>query len=377
VKVGTAEGRQMGTKGWAAGGAAALFGGAALAWLARDLPRAMGAKPSGEREARVAASPQFRDGKFRNSIPTLTVPSNGAKLLHDAVLGGQRRRPTSFIPVVSEPPAESAEGLHLTWYGHASVLVEIEGSRVLFDPIWSDRCSPSQQVGPKRMHRPPVPLAELPNLDAIVISHDHYDHLDMATVDELVRTQQAPFVVPLGVGAHLDAWDVPADRIIELDWHDEVTLGGVRLVCTAARHFSGRGLQRDGTLWASWVVASATRRVFYTGDSGYFDGYAEIGAQHGPFDATLVQIGAYGDAWPHIHMFPEEGVAAHLDVRGGLMIPVHWATFTLAFHAWSEPVDRVWTEAKARGVRLAVPRPGQRVDVDAPPAVDGWWQDVA
>lgn len=355
---------------------AAFLGGAALAWLARDVPRAMGGKPRGDRAARVQASPQFRDGKFRNSIPTLTVPSNGAKLLHDAFFGGQVRRPAGPIPVVTDRLAPATDGLHVTWYGHASALVEIEGRRILFDPIWSDRCSPSQQVGPKRLHRPPVALADLPQLDAIVISHDHYDHLDMETVDELVRRQEAPFVVPLGVGAHLDRWGVPADRIVELDWRDEYTVDGVRLVCTAARHFSGRGVQRDATLWASWIVAGPTRKLFYTGDSGYFDGYAEIGERHGPFDATLIQIGAYGDAWPHIHMFPEEGVAAHADLRGGLMIPVHWATFNLAFHAWSEPVDRVWVEAKARGVRLAVPRPGQRVDVDAPPAVDPWWESA-
>ncbi|WP_027347255.1 MBL fold metallo-hydrolase [Hamadaea tsunoensis] len=367
----------MSKRGWGIAAGAAVAGGA-LAWLAREIPRAMGGDAlAGERGRRVRHSPQWRDGQFRNTIPTLSMPSNGAKLLHDAVLGGQRRHPSQPVPLVRADPAADAAGLHITWYGHASSLVEIEGARILLDPIWSERCSPTQHVGPKRLHEPPVSLASLPPLDAVVISHDHYDHLDMSTIEALVRLQDAPFVVPLGVGAHLEAWDVPAERIIELDWNDEVTLGGVRLICSAARHFSGRGLKRDGTLWASWVLRSANRRVFYTGDSGYFDGYAEIGRRHGPFDAALVQVGAYGDAWPHIHMFPEEGVAAHLDVQGGVMIPVHWATFNLAFHAWSEPVERVWAEAKARDVRLAVPRPGQRLDVDAPPPVDPWWQDVA
>lgn len=364
-------------RGWGAAGALALLGGAALAWLGRDVPKAMGGRLEGERAERVRRSPQWHDGRFHNEIPTLTMPSNGAKLAHDAFFGGQIRRPKHAIPVVDATPAASADGLHITWYGHASALVESEGSRVLLDPIWSDRCSPSKEVGPKRLHRPPVALADLPRLDAIVISHDHYDHLDMVTVQELTRLQDAPFVVPLAVGTHLAAWGVPEDRIVELDWNEDVTLGNLHLTCTAARHFSGRGVKRDGTLWASWVIATGTRKVFYTGDSGYFDGYARIGAQHGPFDATLIQIGAYGDAWPHIHMFPEEGVAAHLDVQGGLMIPVHWATFNLAFHDWSEPVDRVWREAKARDVRLAVPRPGERIDVDVPPAVDGWWQAVA
>jgi L-ascorbate metabolism protein UlaG (beta-lactamase superfamily) len=360
-----------------AAGAVAGPGATALAWLGQHVLRAMGGKITGERAERVRRSPQWHDGRFHNTIPTLTTPSNTAKMLHDAFFGGQIRRPKHDIPIVNAAPSASADGLHITWYGHASTLVEIEGARILIDPIWSDRSSPSQHVGPKRLHRPPIALDQLPALDAIVISHDHYDHLDMATVQELTRTQDAPFVVPLGVGAHLEAWRVPADRIIELDWHEDIQLGGLHLVCTAARHFSGRGLKRDGTLWASWVIEAGSRKVFYTGDSGYFDGYAEIGAQHGPFDATLIQIGAYGDAWPHIHMFPEEGVAAHIDVRGGLMIPVHWATFNLAFHDWSEPVDRVWREAKDRNVRLAVPRPGERIDVDTPPPVDGWWQAIA
>jgi L-ascorbate metabolism protein UlaG (beta-lactamase superfamily) len=257
------------------------------------------------------------------------------------------------------------------------VLVEIEGARVLLDPVWSDRCSPTPGIGPKRLHPMPVALADLPRVDAIVISHDHYDHLDMPTIQALTRSQQAPFLVPLGVGAHLERWGVPATRIIELDWDERATVAGVEFIATAARHFSGRGFTRDETLWASWVIKGPNRKAFYSGDTGYFPGFKQIGEEHGPFDVTLVQIGAYGDEWPDIHMFPEDGVATHIDVKGGVMIPVHWATFNLALHAWPEPADRAWREAKARDVKLAVPRPGERVDVDNPPAVDGWWQQIA
>jgi L-ascorbate metabolism protein UlaG (beta-lactamase superfamily) len=179
------------------------------------------------------------------------------------------------------------------------------------------------------------------------------------------------------VGAHLSEWGVPADRIVELDWDEGTTIAGLRLTATAAQHFSGRAFTRNNTLWASWVIAGPRHRVFYTGDSGYFDGYAAIGSGYGPFDATLVQIGAYGVHWPDIHMFPEEAVQAHLDLQGELLVPVHWCTFNLAFHDWAEPVDRLWQEAKARGVRLAVPRPGQTVDVADPPAVDDWWRAIA
>ncbi|WP_036375092.1 MBL fold metallo-hydrolase [Micromonospora sp. ATCC 39149] len=360
-------------------GFAALAG---LAWAVRDVPAALGGRITGARAERAARSPQFRDGIFHNRASTRTMAgAPDRSLVRELIFGKQKRRPSVAVPLLrpADSPATAAteRELGVVWYGHASALIEIEGHRVLVDPVWSDRCSPSALVGPHRLHEPPVGLHELPAVDAIVISHDHYDHLDMATVRALTAGQSAPFLVPLGVGAHLDRWGVPEQRIIELDWSESHRVGGLTITATAAQHFSGRGLRRDGTLWSSWVVAGVHRKVFYTGDSGYFDGYAEIGAEHGPFDVTLMQIGAYDRAWPSIHMFPEEAVTAHLDVRGGLLLPVHWATFNLALHDWSEPVDRLWAEAKARDVRLAVPRPGERVVVDAPPPVDGWWQSIA
>ena len=359
-------------------GTAGLAALAGLAWVARDVPAALGGRLSGARAERAARSPQFRDGTFHNRAGTRTMVADpGRNLLRELIFGKQKRRPTAPVPLLRPSAPQATDELAIIWYGHASSLVEIEGRRVLLDPMWSDRCSPSGVVGPRRLHEPPVRLDELPPLDAILISHDHYDHLDMATVQALTAGQSAPFLVPLGVGAHLDRWGVPAERIIELDWAESHRVAGLEITATPAQHFSGRGLRRDGTLWSSWVVAGSRRRVFYTGDSGYFDGYAAIGAEHGPFDATLIQIGAYDQAWPTIHMFPEEAVDAHQDLRGGLLIPVHWATFNLALHDWSEPVNRLWAEAKARDVQLAVPRPGERVVVADPPAVDGWWQAIA
>jgi L-ascorbate metabolism protein UlaG (beta-lactamase superfamily) len=358
---------------------AILAGTAALAyWVAKDIPRQMGAKASGARLARMEASPQYADGQFQNSVPSsVMAPMSRSDMFSAFMRDRERRHPRLPIPVVHEAPVRDAEGLHVTWLGHSSALVEIEGHRVLLDPVWSERCSPSALVGPKRMHEPPVALRDLPPLDAVVISHDHYDHLDMPTIQNLADLQGAPFLVPLGVGAHLERWGVPSTRIIELDWNETHKIGGLEFVSTAARHFSGRGFARNETLWSSWVINGPTRKVFYSGDTGYFPGFADVGAEHGPFDVTLVQVGAYADGWPDIHMTPEDGVAAHLDVRGGLMIPVHWGTFVLAMHEWPEPADRTWQEAKARDVRLAVPRPGERVDVDNPPAVDGWWQQIA
>jgi L-ascorbate metabolism protein UlaG (beta-lactamase superfamily) len=355
-------------------------GAAALAWAARELPSQFGASTRRDPGERVRQSPQFGDGKFHNEVPaTLMQPGTMRKTFREMLFGDTKsRKPSAPIPLVvpSHPPL-SPDGLSLIWYGHSTALVEIEGRRVLFDPVWSDRCSPSSLVGPQRMHPVPAPVHELPRLDAIAISHDHYDHLDMPTIRELVRTQSAPFLVPLGVAAHLDKWGVPASRIIELDWDETADVAGLHFVATAARHFSGRVFTRDHTLWASWAISGATRKVFYTGDSGYWDGYARIGAQHGPFDVTLIQVGAYGPGWPDIHMTPEDGAKAHVDVRGDLLVPLHWGTFNLALHPWSEPVERLWAEAKARDIKLAVPRPGERVNVDDPQPVDAWWQSVA
>ncbi|MFE7529184.1 MBL fold metallo-hydrolase [Kitasatospora sp. NPDC057542] len=355
----------------------------ATVWSLRDLPAAFGRRPDGEREERVRNSPQYRDGVFHNAPSALAraadAPGFDGATARRMLFERAGRVPAHPVPTVrpATPPGPAAEGVEVTWYGHASALVEIEGFRVLLDPVWSDRCSPAAHVGPKRLHPVPVELEELPQVDAVLISHDHYDHLDMVTVKRLVRSQSAPFAVPLGIGAHLRRWGVPEHRIIELDWDETCTLGDLVLTLTAAHHFSGRGLTRNTTLWGSWVIAGPSRKVFYTGDSGYFEGYARIGEQHGPFDAALVQIGAYDAAWADIHMTPEDAVLAHKDLTAGLLVPVHWCTFNLGLHPWAEPIERLVTAAKRQAVPLAVPRPGERVDVDNPPELDGWWETVA
>ena len=353
----------------------ALVGAGAFAgWR---VPTAIGGQPRGARLERMRRSPNFRDGAFHNTVSAVVgAPSSGA--MRDLVFGKEVRRPTQPVPLVGAPDfTTGVDGLRVSWLGHATVLVELEGKRFLFDPVWSDRVSPSTVLGPKRLHPVPWALDDLPELDAVVISHDHYDHLDMMTVRQLAARQPSmKFVVPLGVGAHLEKWRVPAENIVELDWDERVTFDGVEVVATAARHFSGRLRPGgNGTLWASWVLAGRDRRVFYTGDSGYFDGYARIGAEHGPFDVTLIQIGAYSPYWPDIHMTPEEGVATHRAVRGELLVPVHWATFNLAMHSWSEPIERLLKEKD--GIRVAVPKPGEALDVDEAPPPNGWWRAIA
>ena len=347
---------------------------------------ALGAAPEGERLARIRRSPNYRDGVFRNPEATSLASTGSTWQTLRRWLGGHEQRvPPGPLPIVrltradfARPPAS---GLRATWLGHSTVLVELDGARVLFDPVWARRASPSSLVGPRRFHEPPLALDELPPLDAIVASHDHYDHLDREVVRALARSAAqsgARFVVPLGVGAHLERWGVAPDRIVELDWSESTTVGPLTLTATPARHFSGRGLNdRNHTLWASWSVAGPRHRVFHSGDTGPFPGFADIGASHGPFDLTLVKIGAYGETWPDIHLTPEQAVDAHAKLRGGLLLPIHWGTFNLAFHAWDEPAERVVAAAAvATGTRLVVPKPGESVEPATPPPVEPWWRAV-
>ncbi|MBJ8344178.1 MBL fold metallo-hydrolase [Antrihabitans sp. YC2-6] len=357
-----------------------------LTWVVRavgEIPNAIGASTDAIK-AYVAGSSNFRNGQFQNTEPSDQITTGGdpTPLVKGMLTRGKIGRPIGAVPL-STPlaPADAAE-LALTWYGHASVLVEIDGFRVLADPVWGERVSPSTRVGPARMHPVPVALEDIPKVDAIVISHDHYDHLDLPTVESLLQNQTAPFVVPLGIGAHLRHWNVPEDRIVELDWGVSTAVGDLTITCTEARHFSGRGLVRNTTLWSSWTLQGPTRRVFFGGDSGYGKCYGEIGTAHGPFDLTILPIGAYNDFWREIHMNPEEAVQAHADLnRGdptnGTLVPIHWATFNLAFHPWGEPVERLVAAAQQARTAVFVPQPGQRVDVLRPTAQQSWWEGLS
>jgi L-ascorbate metabolism protein UlaG (beta-lactamase superfamily) len=361
-------------------GTASLLAGGWVLRAAHGAPAALGATPV-EIEPVARRSPNYRDGAFANLEPA-TAPGIDSEeqrqIIWDLIGSRGSSKPRGPIPVVKPSPTEPGTTmLSACWFGHSSALIELDGYRVLADPVWSKRCSPSQAVGPERLHEVPAPLEALAAVDAVVISHDHYDHLDIDTILGLAKSQRAPFVVPLGIGAHLRKWGVPDSRIVELDWHESHTIGELTLVCTPARHFSGRFLTRNTTLWASWVIKGPRHRAFFGGDTGYTKSFAETGSEHGPFHLTLLPIGAYHPAWPDIHMNPEEAVRAHLDVAeadSGLLVPIHWATFRLAPHPWAEPVERLLRAADAEGVRIAVPKPGQRVDGGGTALVDPWWR---
>ena len=365
--------------------AAIALAAVTLSRAALGLPTALGAPAPRLRDtadrAAAAGSGHASDGRFHNTLPDEVV-TRGALLavLRAMLTRGPIGRPAAPVPLAADPAPATPAPLALTWYGHSSVLLEVDGHRVLADPVWGERVSPSPTIGPRRLHPAPVPLSALPPVDAVVISHDHYDHLDLPTVRALLQAGDAPFVVPLGLGqapAPLGGARTPA--IVELDWDESDQVGGLTLTCTEARHFSGRGLRRNTTLWASWVVTGPRHRAFFGGDTGYTPAFADIGARLRPVRPHPAADRRLQRAWPVIHMNPEEAVRAHRDLAGdhpALLMPIHWATFNLGFHPWAEPVQRLRAAAQAAGVRIAVPRPGERLDATAPPPPTDWWTAV-
>ncbi|HEX4936210.1 MAG TPA: MBL fold metallo-hydrolase, partial [Gemmatimonadaceae bacterium] len=301
-------------------------------------------RTTGLRTARIQASPQFNGRAFANTYPVSSGLKPGVERpsLREFLCGGERRVPSGPLPLVNPLPtwgAPPATGLRVTRLGHSTLLVEIDGVRILTDPVWSQRASPLAFAGPKRFHPAPVSLAALPAIDVVVLSHDHYDHLDRHTVRALARSR-LPFVTSLGVGAHLEAWGIPPERITELDWWERTEVRGVTITAAPAQHFSGRGMfDGNKTLWASWVIVDeapeGALRVFFSGDTGYFDGFREIGRRFGPFDVTLLETGAYDSQWPYVHMQPEQTVQAHQDLGGRWLLPIHNGTFDLAMHGWT------------------------------------------
>jgi L-ascorbate metabolism protein UlaG (beta-lactamase superfamily) len=347
------------------------------------MPSPFGSRASGERLERMRASPRFADGVFHNSagVTSSLQRGSGMATIGEFLFGGERRTPPGPLPsdnplAVWQRRAET--GLRATWLGHSTVLVEIDGLRVLTDPVFSDRASPYRFAGPKRFQPAPVTIAQLPPLDAVIISHDHYDHLDYASILELA-SRDVPFYTSLGVGAHLEAWGVRPERIIELDWWESATLPRAELTITAApsQHFSGRGLRRNATLWSSFVVRGARHRFFFSGDTGLTGEYRVIAERLGPFDLVMLEVGAFHPSWGSIHLGPENALEALALLGGGSFLPVHWGTFNLAIHAWDEPAETLVRLAPARGTHLVMPRLGAPVEPARVERVNPWWRQAA
>ena len=335
----------------------------------------------GLRLERMQASAQFAGGRFVNTYPSSArgVPGGGTTLgnVLDYWMHASQRRPTQPLPMVDPRDAWARPvdtGLRATWLGHSTVLLEIDGVRVLTDPVWGRRASPFSFAGPERFQPVPVDIAALPPLDAVLISHDHYDHLDHASIIALAA-MQVPFITSLGVGLHLEAWGVPPERITELDWWEHTMLpGGVKVTAAPAHHFSGRGLRdRNATLWSSFALRGERHAVFFSGDTGLSPAFGEIGQRLGPFDLVMIEVGAFHQSWGQVHLGPDNALEAWSQLGSGRLLPVHWGTFNLAMHPWQEPAEVLLAKAPHG---LVMPRLGEPVEPARMESVQAWWRDA-
>jgi len=322
----------------------------------------------------------FSDGRFTNAEPTTVMePGSHWDTAYQFLFRGHKdRTPRHPLPVVhmdGYAQQSPLDGLRFIWLGHSSVLVELDRKRILIDPVFSERASIFSWVGPKRFQPAPIHAKDLPKLDAVLISHDHYDHLDKPTIMDLMEKTDS-FHVPLGVATLLESWGIPKSKIHEYAWWDEYEVDGITIVATPARHFSGRGLfDRNRTLWCSWVISRNGRKVFHSGDTGMTAQFKEIGKKYGPFDIAFIKMAAYNENWPDIHLNPEQAVEAHRDLGGKTLIPIHWATFDLSLHSWYEPIERLVKAAEQVRARIVTPKMGETVD---PERYENayWWKEV-
>ena len=346
--------------------------------------RALGSRSQGQRLERMRGSPRWVGEGFRNVhpiLPGLRDLTARMPTIREFIYGGERRVPTAPLPAINPLAAwrkRPASGLRATWLGHSTVLIEIDGLRVLTDPVWGPRASPSSFAGPKRFQPVPVRLREMPPVDLVIVTHDHYDHLDYPTIKVLARSD-VPFVTSLGVGAHLEAWGVRPERITELDWWESFRLPDSELVVTAApsQHFSGRGLKdRNATLWSSMVIETQKHSVFFSGDTGLTTEYRAISERFGPFDLVMLEVGAFHPAWGDIHLGPQNALQALELLGGGAFLPIHWGTFSLAMHAWDHPAEALYELGPRSGTQLVMPRLGEPVEPVHIERVFPWWRDV-
>ncbi len=353
----------------------ALFIGTGVLYLALSANPEFGGEIAGDRLKRAQQSPQYSSDHFVN-LPD-PVPYSIWVNIQD-FLGDQIRIPPGSFP--SRKPDfthQPSNGLVTYWLGHATVLVELEGKRILTDPMLSDAAFPVDMIAPKRFNPSPVKLTDLPSIDIATISHDHYDHLDMKTIQHL-STQGTHFYVGLGVGAHLEKWGIPTEQIHEMDWWDQLEQDGLQIHCTPARHYSGRTSMDNSTLWTSWVIKGKTHTIFHSGDSGFADHFSEIGKRFGPIDVSYIKIGDYGKdlGWQDIHMTPDKSIQAHQDVNGNTLFPIHWGTFQLSNHDWDEPIKWATTVANKKGVTMVTPMLGQPFIYGETFKNDAWWETI-
>jgi L-ascorbate metabolism protein UlaG (beta-lactamase superfamily) len=329
---------------------------------------------------KIVKSAQYKEGIFHNynQSPDWGI-TDIIPMMWDFIFIGNDRKPDVPLPIskvdfnkiVNAKPDE----LKVTWVGHSSLIINIDGKIILTDPIYFNNTA---FLGPARYNGDvPFDIDELPEIDLVVISHNHYDHLNTATIEKILPKVKH-FVTPLMVGAELEEMGVPHNKITELDWWEEVIPSkNLLIVLTPSQHFSGRGLfDRDETLWGSFVIQGPEHKIYYSGDSGYFEGFKEIGDKYGPFDLTILECGAYNERWPFVHMFPEETAQAHIDLRGKILQPIHWGTFDVSLHSWYDPMVRISKTADSLGIKLSTPIVGETITIDDNLVTERWWETV-
>jgi L-ascorbate metabolism protein UlaG (beta-lactamase superfamily) len=327
----------------------------------------------------IERSPQYQDGTFYNEKswrqPSFT---DGLVTGWKFLFSGDQRKPDTLLPrkITDLSYFKNTEDsqLNVTWLGHSTLLINIDGYKIITDPVFEKKLT---FFGPSRYNGEiPVAINEITEIDLVLISHNHYDHLNEYSIKRLHKSTKL-FIVPLAVGAQLEEWGVPRNKIIELDWWDTYNFEEKLLVVlTPTQHFSGRGItDRDETLWGSFVVTGPSHKIYFGGDSGYFSGFRQIGDTYGPFDMTFLECGAYNEKWHHIHMFPEETAQAHLDLQGKVLHPIHWGTFNLALHPWNEPMQRLSKIADSLDIITATPVVGETTLYERYIPASKWWEN--
>ncbi|MDF2479627.1 MAG: hypothetical protein K0S24_5110 [Sphingobacterium sp.] len=338
-----------------------------------------GAKATGDSFDRIKSSKNFKNGKFRNLEDTSMMTKFDFDTMAKYFSNSQDKVPRFSLPMerinANSFERNNGKDIKLTWFGHSTLLLEVNNKKILLDPMLSEVPAPLPMLASKRFSKSiPLEIIDFPALDAVLISHDHYDHLDYLTIVKL-KDKVKNFYVPLGIGEHLKLWGIDESKIIELDWWQESKFDEITFISTPSRHFSGRGLfNMNSTLWCSWVIKSTNHSIFFSGDTGYNKAFKEIGDKYGPFDLTMLECGQYNEGWSDIHMMPEETVKANMDLKGKTLMPIHWGAFKLSVHSWYEPIERLLKEATTFNVNVITPKIGETVAIGKPIEFEKWWR---
>ena len=361
---------------------ATILGLVIVVYLFINFSPQFGGSISKDQQKIYAKSENNKAGKFINqsNINLDMSVSDIGKMLIKLLNPPKGTKPEKAIQVQkidSLNLTQHNEKTQLFWFGHSTFLMQINKVNILIDPMFGDVPAPHPLLGGNRFSKElPIEIEQLPNIDAVLISHDHYDHLDYESIQKL-KHKVGMFYTPLGVGIHLEAWGIEKERIIELDWWEEIKFSSLTFKCTPAQHFSGRGLtDRAKTLWCSWIIQSATENIFFSGDSGYGPHFKEIGEKYGPFDFAMLECGQYNEMWSEIHMFPEQTVQAAIDLKAKKIMPIHWGAFKLAIHKWTDPIERISIKAKELNVNLFIPEIGASIILDTTIVKENtnWWK---